>query len=146
MAWRAPGDPKRDLLLEAVRRRAQTAPSFTREVWRDVALPGCEGLYAYARGDYAAAWRHLAASVPRLAEAGGSHAQRDLFQQVLVDAAVKSGRSAAAQQMLELRRASDPYGVPVNEALAAVYAGLGLPELADRASERAALTRARHPD
>jgi hypothetical protein len=88
----------------------------------------------------------MSASAPRLAEVGGSHAQRDLFQQILVDAAVKSGRPAAAQQMLELRRAADPDGVPVNEALAAVYASLGLPELAGQANERAALTRSRHPD
>ena len=86
----APGGGRR--CWTAVRRRADSAPPFTREVWREVALPGCEGLYAYARGDYGAAWRHLASSVPRMAEAGGSHAQRDLFEQILLDTAVKSGR------------------------------------------------------
>jgi hypothetical protein len=131
-------------LLDTVRTHAEAAPSFTREVWRDVALPACEGLYAYARGDYATAWRHLVLSVPRMAEAGGSHAQRDLFEQILWDAAAKSGRPAAAQQMLESTRIADPNGVPVNMALAAVYAQLGLPELADQARARAALTRSRH--
>ena len=137
------GRPEAATLLEAVRHHAKTAAPYTREVWQEVALPGCEGLYAYARGDYAEAWRHLAVSMPRMAEAGGSHAQRDLFEQVLVDAAFKSGRPACAQQLLELRRAADPNGVPVNRALAAVYAKLGLPELADRARERAVCTRAR---
>ncbi|MGB6309837.1 MAG: hypothetical protein WBF89_18790, partial [Steroidobacteraceae bacterium] len=94
--------------------------------------------------DHAGAWRHLAAAVPRMAEAGGSHAQRDLFEQFLLDAAIKSGRMAAAQQMLELRRHADPNGVPVNRALAALYAKLGLRELSDRARERAVLTRQRH--
>jgi hypothetical protein len=140
------GLPEADTLLESVRRRAETAPSFTREVWQEVAVPGCEGLYAYAHGDYAKAWRHLASSVPRMAEAGGSHAQRDLFEQILLDTAVKSGRLASAQQMLELRRRADPDGVPVNTALAAVYAKLGLQELATQASARAVITRARHPD
>jgi tetratricopeptide (TPR) repeat protein len=139
------GRPEADTLLESVRHFAETAPSFTREVWRDVALPGCEGLYAYAHGDFAEAWRHLVSSVPRMMEAGGSHAQRDLFQQVLLDTAVKSGRSTVAQQMLELRRAADPHGVPVNTALAAVYAELGLPEQADQARARAAFTRSLHP-
>jgi hypothetical protein len=138
------GRPEAETLLGAVRRYAETAPAFTREAWRDVALPGCEGLYAYARGDYAQAWRHLASSVPRIAEAGGSHAQRDLFEQILLDTAVKSGRWNTAQRMLELRRLADPNGVPVNGALAAVYAHLGLPELADAAHARAVLTRARH--
>jgi tetratricopeptide (TPR) repeat protein len=139
------GRPEAEMLLESVRRYAETAPSFTREAWRDVALPGCEGLYAYVRGDYAQAWRHLASSVPRMAEAGGSHAQRDLFEQILLDTAVKGGRLTTAQQMLELRRMADPNGVPVNTALAAVYAKLGLQELEGKARSRAALTRSRHP-
>jgi len=79
-----------------------------------------------------------------MAEIGGSHAQRDLFEQILLDALVRAGRAGRAQQMLELRRAADPDGVPVNTALAGVYARLGLPELEERARSRAALTRARH--
>jgi hypothetical protein len=137
------GRPEAETLLAAVRRRSQDAPAFTRQAWREVALPGCEGLYAHARGDYGKAWHHLAVSVPRMAEIGGSHAQRDLFEQILLHAAVKDGRSSAAQQMLELRRLADPNGVPVNTALAAVYRDLGLPQLAERAQARATLTRGR---
>jgi len=79
-------------------------------------------------------------------EAGGSHAQRDFFEQILLDAAIASGRLIGAQQTLELRRAADPGGVPVNAALANVYDRLGLATLADEARGRAAATRARHPD
>jgi hypothetical protein len=136
--------PEADTLLESVRHRALTAPPFTREVWRDVALPGCEGLYAHAHGDYTKAWHPLVSSVPRMMEAGGSHAQRDLFEQILVDTAMRGGHSSLAQQALELRRQSDPEGVPVNSALARVYAELGLPELAGQARARAERTRARH--
>jgi hypothetical protein len=138
------GLPEAAVLLESVRRRAETASEYTRGAWREVALPACEGVYAYARGDYAEASRHLAVSVPRMAEIGGSHAQRDLFEQILLDALVRVGRADRAQPMLELRRAADPDGVPVNRALADVYARLGLPELEERARSRAALTRARH--
>ena len=139
------GRPEAAVLLESVRRRAETAAPFTRAAWREVALPCCEGVYAYARGDYTEAWRHLSLSVPRMAEIGGSHAQRDLFQQMLSDTLVRVGRTSGAQQMLELRRAADPQGVPVNRALADVYARLGLPQLAEQARARAALTRALHP-
>jgi hypothetical protein len=111
-------------LLETVREAASTAPAHAREVWQNVALPGCEGLYAYARGDFEAAWRYLSSVMPRMAEAGGSHAQRDLFEQILLETALKSGRRAAAQQMLERRRSADPHSVPINRALAAVYADL----------------------
>jgi hypothetical protein len=82
--------------------------------------------------------------MPRLTEVGGSHAQRDLFEQILLDAALESGRWSDAQRLLELRRAADPNGVPLNASLALVYGKLGLPALADHARSRAALTRARH--
>ena len=140
------GRVEADALLESVRRRVRNAPPFAHEVWKDVAMPACEGLHAYAHGDFDTAWRQLSSAMPRMVEAGGSHAQRDLFEQILLDAVVKSGRSVLAQQMLELRRLSDPDGVPVNSALADVYIKLGLPELAEHARVRAALTRARHRD
>jgi hypothetical protein len=132
-------------LLEAVRQRAGSAPAHTRDVWREVALPASEGLSAYAHRDYERAWRELSRAMPRMIEAGGSHAQRDFFEQILLDAAIASGRLTAAQQMLELRHAADPDGVPVNTALACIYAKLGLATLADEARGRAAATRARHP-
>jgi tetratricopeptide (TPR) repeat protein len=138
------GRPQADTLLESVREHARRAPEFSRAVWQEVVLPGCEGLHAYARGNYDRAWHRLSVAVPRVAEAGGSHAQRDLFEQILLDATLRSGRLTAAQHMLELRRGADPNGVPVNAALAAVYAKLGLAALADQARSRAALTRARH--
>ena len=133
-------------LLEAVRQRAASAPAHSRDAWRDVALPASEGLYAYARRDYERAWRELSRAMPRMIEVGGSHAQRDFFEQILLDAAIASGRLITAQQKLELRRAADPEGVPVNTSLAGVYAQLGLAALADEARGRAAATRARNPE
>jgi hypothetical protein len=138
------GRPQAETLMNSVRRFAESAPEFSRTVWQEVALPGCEGLYAYARGEYDRAWHSLGIAMPRMAEVGGSHAQRDLFEQILLDAALRSGRTVCAQQMLEMRRRADPYGVPVNSALALVYGELGLPGPADDARTRAALTRARH--
>jgi tetratricopeptide (TPR) repeat protein len=134
--------PEAALLIAAIRRTAREAPEG--EVWRDVALPAAEGLYAYGRKDYATAWRRLMQALPRVIEAGGSHAQRDLFDQILLDAAIKSRRYVAAQQMLESRRSLDPDGVPVNVALSRVYRELGLAGLAEKARARAAATRARH--
>jgi hypothetical protein len=70
-------------------------------------------------------------------EVGGSHAQRDLFEQIALDAAIRSGRLSEAQQALELRRGFDPDGVPVNRALADIYDRLGLPTQAAKARARA---------
>ena len=133
-------------LLQAVRQRAGSAPAHSRDVWREVALPAGEALQAYARGDYDRAWREMSRAMPRMIEAGGSHAQRDFFEQILLDAAIRSSRLNAAQQMLELRRAADPDGVPVNTVLAGVYAKLGLATLAEEARGRAAAARARHTE
>ncbi|CAN7374995.1 tetratricopeptide repeat protein [Phenylobacterium sp. LjRoot225] len=130
------GRPQAGPLLEAVRRRATEAPPFTREAWRDAALPAAEGLVAYARGDVEAALRGLRSALPRLIEVGGSHAQRDLFEQILLDALIRSGRLSEAQQALELRRAFDPDGVPLNRTLADVYERLGLPGEAAKARAR----------
>jgi len=140
------GRAEADALLNSVRLAAVRAPPALREVWQDVALPACEGLYAYALKNFSAAWRHLSIALPRLIEAGGSHAQRDLFEQILLDAAIRSGRFGVAQQALELRRSTDRDGVPVNSALGRVYAELGLPALAAQAHARAAATLSRHPD
>jgi Flp pilus assembly protein TadD len=140
------GRPQADVLLNSVRLAAELAPPTVREVWQDVALPACEGLYAHASKNFTSAWRHLSIALPRLIEAGGSHAQRDLFEQILLDAAIRSGRFGMAQQALELRRSTDRDGVPVNSALGRVYAALGLPALAEQAHARAAATLSRHPD
>jgi tetratricopeptide (TPR) repeat protein len=138
------GRPEAATLLGRVGEYARSAPTFSRAVWQEVALPGCQGLYAHARGDYALAWHRLSVAVPRMAETGGSHAQRDLFEQILLDAALRSGRSSVAQHMLEMRRSADPHGVPVNSMLASLYTELGLTTLADQARGRAAFTRARY--
>ena len=114
-------------------------------MWREVALPGCEGLYAYARGEYERAWHHLSVAVPRMAEVGGSHAQRDLFEQVLLDAALKSGRLT-----VRATNAGTAAQRPILTACRSIrrwprcMASSDLRALAEQARSRAALTRARH--
>jgi tetratricopeptide (TPR) repeat protein len=126
-----------DKLLAAVRERAGSGPDGSRALWSNVVLPACEALLAYVRGDYDAAHSRLGPVMPRMLEVGGSHAQRDLFAQVYVDALLKSGQHFAAQQLLEERRRFEPDGVPVNRALAQLYTALGLPGEASRATARA---------
>lgn len=129
-AGRAEAD---DLLAAIAARAAQDAPGG---VWREAALPLARGLVHHARRAHALAAPLLAEAVPRLAHLGGSHAQRDLFDLLRVDALVRSGNWAAAQQALELRRAACPGDAPANAALATVYAALDLPHLAAQARAR----------
>lgn len=130
------GRPQADELLEAIARAAAEPARQDRATWERVALPLARGLVAHARGDFAGAVGGIGEAMPRLLRLGGSHAQRDLFELILLDAQVRSGDLIEAQQMLERRRAYDPDGVPLNRRLAAVYAALGLPEQADAARAR----------
>ena len=68
------------------------------------------------RRDWGTAARNLTIANPRMTEIGGSHAQRDLFGQILLDAHLKLGNWAIAERMLEMRRTWDPDGVPLNRA------------------------------
>lgn len=131
-------------LLAAIRQRAAAAPDFARGAWNAAALPVAEGFAAYLAGQHPAAVRELQQALPHLPQIGGSHAQRDLFEQVWLAALMADGRWSQAQQALEQRRASDPDGAVVNAQLARVYAGLGLPAQAAEARGRAEATRARH--
>jgi hypothetical protein len=66
------GRAEAQALLEAIRRRAVTAPDFARGAWADGALPAAEGIAAYLAGQHPRAVHELASALPRLAEIGGS--------------------------------------------------------------------------
>jgi tetratricopeptide (TPR) repeat protein len=133
-----------EALMQAIKARAANEDAHDHAAWAEVALPAARGIMAHARGDWGSAIRELGHSLPRMAECGGSHAQRDLFEQIHLDALVKAGRTSAAQQVLEMRRTYDPDGVPLNRMLGDIYETSGLPELAEQARARAARTLAAH--
>lgn len=138
------GRSEADALMTAIRERARTAPEYAGAAWREAAVPLAEGLLAHARGDWRTAEVRITPALASLGLIGGSHAQRDLFEQVRLDAILRGGGWARAQQILELRRAADQDGVPVNRALAKVYEALELPKEAATARARADRTLAAH--
>jgi tetratricopeptide (TPR) repeat protein len=113
-----------DTLMAAVEDKAASSVAFDRLVWQEVALPAARGVYAHARRNWADAVRNLSIANPRLTEIGGSHAQRDLFGQILLDAHLKLGNWVIAEQMLEMRRTWDPDGVPLRRDLTLVRSHL----------------------
>lgn len=62
-----------------------------------------EGFVAAATGDYAAALDHLLATERLWQRLGGSHAQRDVFTQTLIFAAIMGGRFDVARERLAER-------------------------------------------
>ncbi|MEQ6202131.1 tetratricopeptide repeat protein [Sulfitobacter sp. HNIBRBA2951] len=136
------GRPETQAMMAAIEARALDVSQFDHVAWRDVALPAAQGIMAHATGDWDTAVAQMARALPRMSECGGSHAQRDLFEQIHLDALVQDGRASAAQQVLEMRRTYDPDGVPLNLLLGDIYETSGLPDLASEARARAARTLA----
>ncbi len=124
------GRPEAEALRDAIIGRGGDA-------WRDCAYPLALGLVALNAGRPGEALHHFRAGMPYLIAIGGSHAQRDLFEQLHLKALLDAGHYGEAQQVLENRRAHDPAGVPLNRQLAVVYDRLGLPDLAATAQARA---------
>lgn len=118
--------PAADEVLEGIAATAAAAHPATRAAWAEVALPAARALAAHARGDAAACVRDLSPTLPRMHEIGGSHAQRDLFEQVLIDALLRTGRLAQAQRMLALRHAFNPRVPATKRLLDRVLAAAGL--------------------
>jgi hypothetical protein len=130
------GRPEAEAMLASLRAHAASAPAFARAAWQEVAVPAGEGLIAYARGDYGRAARRLLSVLPRMVEIGGSHAQRDLFDQLADDALLRAGWLSLAQNRLEQRRGALPRSAPTLAKLATLYRSLGLPAEAARLPAR----------
>jgi tetratricopeptide (TPR) repeat protein len=60
----------------------------------------CSGAAAFARGDFALAADKLGAALPELARVGGSHAQREIFEDTFIDAALRAGQYGRARARL----------------------------------------------
>jgi tetratricopeptide (TPR) repeat protein len=67
-------------------------------------VPGlCAGIAAFARGDYIEAEDELGAALPELARIGGSHAQREVFEDTFIAAALRAGHKDRARARLAER-------------------------------------------
>ena len=131
------GRPEAERLLRNIEAFAPQAPPSTRAAWQCVAVPAARGLLAHARGDAAGAIEGLGLALPRLVEIGGSHAQRDLFEQLYLDALIASGTSAAlasAQGLLQQQVNAQPESLRLRRQADAVHAALRLPQLVSNAT------------
>jgi tetratricopeptide (TPR) repeat protein len=120
------GRPEADAMLASMRDYARTAPAFVRASWTEVAVPAAEGMLAHARGNHEGAVRALVPVLPRMAEIGGSHAQRDFFEQIADDALHRSGRLRSARRRIADRAAGAPRTAPAHARLAEIERALGL--------------------
>lgn len=124
------GRAEADTLLANIERHAQRVPDHERAAWQRVCLPAGRGLLAHARGEWKRAVDELGLALPRLAEIGGSHAQRDLFAQIHLDAMLRDGQLAGVQHALQQQLRGQPESARLKRQAAQLYAALGLPSVA----------------
>ncbi len=124
------GRPQADSLLHHILQRgaraATAADAGAGAIWQQVAVPAAQGLLAHARGQYGPALEYLGQALPRLAGIGGSHAQRDLFAQIQLDALLRAGHWGAAQQLLQPQCNQQPQSRRLRRLVQRCYARLGL--------------------
>ena len=117
----------RTLLKNTEVHAATRTEAHERTVWQQVCVPAAHGLLAHAQGDWATAAQQLGIALPRLVEIGGSHAQRDLFHQIWLDALQRNGQWAAVQNLLQPQVNAQPESVRLAKQVERVHRVLGLP-------------------
>ncbi|MDT7834001.1 tetratricopeptide repeat protein [Aquabacterium sp. OR-4] len=124
------GRPEAETLRDAIVAHAPQAPAAARRAWQQVAVPAAHGLLAHARGHWAEAAEALAAALPQLLRIGGSHAQRELFEQLWLDAAQRAGDAATVLNVLQPRLNAAPQSRRLARRLRTAHSALGLPAAA----------------
>jgi tetratricopeptide (TPR) repeat protein len=96
--------------FDAARRHVESMAAFSAqgegwraEATRDILIPLCEGMIAYEAGDYDKATELFWPLRHEIAAIGGSHAQRDLFAQIICDAAARGSKLPVARSLLSER-------------------------------------------
>ncbi len=121
------GSPQADKLLALIEKQADhpVVPNDKR-LWREVGIPVAQGIVAHAQGFHDRAAALLSSVRSEIWRIGGSHAQRDLFEQILLDARLKAEHWEPARKMLEQRRQWEPESPLLHRRLNEVYRQLDL--------------------
>ena len=101
-------DEATERLIASLRSFAETPDCTTAAIMEPAILPLCRAIQAYGQGDYGRAADILLPIRFDYTCVGGSHAQRDLFAQLLIEAAIKAGRFELARALLSERAALRP--------------------------------------
>jgi tetratricopeptide (TPR) repeat protein len=106
MALAAAGDwTNAGVQLERLRARGKKTRNSTLP---EVVVPLLEGLHAFARGEHSEAVSRIAPVESRIVEVGGSHAQREIFHDTLLVAALRAKDAERSRDLLHRRLAKRP--------------------------------------
>jgi len=96
-------------LIARIRRDAQAASDTTCQRMAQPGLDAALGLQAFGQARYGDAFGHLSRARETMQLAGGSHAQRDVFERMTIDAALRAGMFEQAGAVLDQRKALHGY-------------------------------------
>lgn len=109
MAFAAAGRTEAARTLLEAQRAAVEAGGDNAGFTRDIGLPATRGILAFADGDYRTA-ADLLGPIRAIAHRfGGSHAQRDVIDLTLIEAAIRSGDREQASRLTEERMIARPH-------------------------------------
>ena len=100
------GGKREDAIKTLMGRMHRDARSNTVEMDRRMSVPGLSaaaGLEAFGEADFRTAFLNLARARPSMQNAGGSHAQRDVFERLTIDAGIRAGFLDEAERILKDR-------------------------------------------
>jgi hypothetical protein len=84
-------DDARSALMSRIRVDAVTKKSEMAQIFAGPGLAAANGLAAFGEGRYDLAFQYLAPARVGMKTVGGSHAQRDVFERITVDAGLRAG-------------------------------------------------------
>jgi tetratricopeptide (TPR) repeat protein len=96
------GDARDAMTARFARDAAKSGPMPA--IVADPGVAALTGLNAFSEGRYDAAFLSLAAARNTISTIGGSHAQRDVFERVTIDAGLRAGRYDATEAILQSRQ------------------------------------------
>ncbi|MEM8632666.1 MAG: tetratricopeptide repeat protein [Pseudomonadota bacterium] len=93
-----------DTLIQRLRKDGKSGHTEAARRMADPGIAAAEGLHAFGEADYEAAFLNLSRARGAMQRAGGSHAQRDVFERLTIDAGLRAGFLEAAETMLADRQ------------------------------------------
>jgi hypothetical protein len=98
-------DQEAERMISRLAADAQRSDHDMHEVARVAGLPCAVGLAAFRAGRHRLAFDRLREAGRSMQRVGGSHAQRDVFSRITIEAAIRAGRYEEAETELAARAA-----------------------------------------
>lgn len=92
-------------IMSRMHKDAEISKSDIQQAMADPGLAVAAGLEAFGEADYKSAFINLANARSNMQLAGGSHAQRDVFERLTIDAGIRGGFLNEAEAILNDRKA-----------------------------------------